>query len=62
LDGSILPGVTRDSILKLTKSNYPEVEVQERPFSIDEFFETYKKGNLVEVFMSGTAAVVSPVN
>ena len=36
--------------------------MQERPFSIAEFYETHKKGNLVEVFMSGTAAVITPVD
>ena len=57
-----MPGVTRDSILKLVKSNYSEVDVQERPFNIDEFLECHKYGKLAEVFMSGTAAIITSVD
>lgn len=59
LNGSILPGVTRDSVIQLCKSwNIP---VEERRISIDEIFEAHKNGTLEEVFGSGTAAVISPV-
>lgn len=59
LNGSILPGVTRDSVIKLCREwNLP---VEERKISIDEIFDTYKKGELEEVFGTGTAAVISPV-
>ena len=59
LNGSILPGITRKSIIELAKELGYEVE--ERKVSIDELFEAYDKGELTEVFGSGTAAVISPV-
>lgn len=59
LTGSILPGVTRRSVLALAKEWGWNVE--ERRISIDELFEAYENGDLKEVFGSGTAAVVSPV-
>lgn len=59
LNGSILPGVTRDSVIQLCKDwNIP---IEERRISIDEICEAHKKGILEEVFGSGTAAVISPV-
>ncbi len=59
LRGSILPGVTRDSVLKLgPKLGY---EVEERPITIDEVMETAKNGRMSEAFGCGTAAVISPV-
>lgn len=58
-NGTVLPGVTRDSILQLLKSwGY---EVEERPLSIDELMEAGKNGTLEEAFGTGTAAVISPV-
>ena len=59
LNGSILPGITRKSIIELAKELGYEVE--ERKVSIEELFEAYDKGELTEVFGSGTAAVISPV-
>ncbi|MBQ2603415.1 MAG: branched-chain amino acid aminotransferase [Acutalibacteraceae bacterium] len=59
LNGSILPGITRDSTIKLCKSwGY---EVEERRISVDELLEAQKTGKLEEVFGTGTAAVISPV-
>ncbi|MFV0342472.1 MAG: branched-chain amino acid aminotransferase [Anaerocolumna sp.] len=59
LNGSILPGVTRDSVISLCKKwNVP---VEERKISIDEIYEAHKNGTLEEAFGSGTAAVISPV-
>jgi branched-chain amino acid aminotransferase len=59
LTGSILPGVTRDSVLNILKAwNMNPVE---RLVSIDEVIEEYKKGNVLEVFGTGTAAVISAV-
>lgn len=59
LTGSILPGITRDSVLKLAKHlNIPAVE---RRISIDEVIEGAKSGRLKECFGTGTAAVISPV-
>ncbi len=59
LSGSILPGITRDSVIHLAKSW--GIEVQERPVSIDEIIEKADSGQLQESFGSGTAAVISPV-
>lgn len=59
LNGSILPGITRDSVLSIARSwNH---KVSERKISIDEIMEAHEKGALKEVFGSGTAAVISPV-
>lgn len=60
LNGSILGGITRDSILKLAK--HMGITVSERTLPIAEVFERSAKGELEEVFGSGTAAVVSPVS
>ena len=59
LAGTILPGVTRDSVIKIAK--HWGVKVSERPLSIDEVIGASKNGTLKEAFASGTAAVVSPV-
>ncbi|GME76038.1 unnamed protein product [Ambrosiozyma monospora] len=63
LDGTILEGVTRDSILTLCRErlNKDEWTISERYCSIDEVKEAASKGLLVEAFGSGTAAVVSPI-
>ena len=59
LNGSILSGITRDSVLKLATSlGY---EVQEKEIAIDDLMSDIKDGKLTEAFGSGTAAVVSPV-
>jgi len=59
LSGSILPGITRDSVIKLARSW--GVKVSERPISIDEVQAGIASGSLKEIFASGTAAVISPV-
>ncbi|MBQ2756878.1 MAG: branched-chain amino acid aminotransferase [Clostridia bacterium] len=59
LNGSILPGVTRNSVLQLLKSW--GVPCEERRVSVDELLEAQKNGKLEEVFGTGTAAVISPV-
>ncbi len=59
LSGSILPGVTRDSVIQLARDW--GLEIQERPISIEEVIEGLEKGELLEVFGTGTAAVISPV-
>ncbi|KAJ1919157.1 branched-chain-amino-acid transaminase bat2 [Tieghemiomyces parasiticus] len=60
LDGTILPGVTRDSILSLART-WGEFEVSERKLYMNELVEAERDGRLHEVFGSGTAAIVSPV-
>jgi len=59
LDGTILHGITRDSVITLLKDRGHKVE--ERKFSLDELRNAAKSGDLVEVFACGTAAVVTPV-
>ena len=59
LNGSILPGITRDSILKLAK--HMGYETEERRIAIQEIFDAAHSGKLDEAFGTGTAAVVSPV-
>jgi branched-chain amino acid aminotransferase len=63
LDGTILEGVTRDSILELARAKLDpkEWEINERYFTIHEVQERSEKGELVEAFGSGTAAIVSPI-
>lgn len=59
LNGSILHGITRDSVLKvLAKSPY---KFEERRISIDEVMEAAQSGRMTECFGVGTAAVISPV-
>ncbi len=60
LGGSILPGITRDSIMRLAKDVYG-VNVREERIAIDDIFKENESGGLEEVFGTGTAAVVSPV-
>jgi len=59
LNGSILPGITRDSVIALAK--HWNMKVTERKISIDEVFDAHGSGHLKEIFGSGTAAVISPV-
>ncbi|MFZ5569596.1 MAG: branched-chain amino acid aminotransferase [Thermodesulfobacteriota bacterium] len=59
LNGSILAGITRDSVLQLAKKW--GLKASERRIAIDEVFEAHRNGKLQEVFGSGTAAVISPV-
>ena len=59
LSGSILPGITRDSVLELGRSW--GMTVSERKISIDDVMAAHASGQLKEIFGSGTAAVISPV-
>lgn len=59
LTGSILPGITRDSVLTLLK-NWG-IQVTERKLGIQEVYDAHTQGKLSEVFATGTAAVISPV-
>ena len=60
LNGSILPGITRMSVLEILRSwGY---NVNERQISIDEIMEAHKKGTLVELFGTGTAAIISSIS
>ena len=59
LNGSILPGVTRNSCVELCK--LWGIPVEERKISVDELITAARDGSLEEVWGSGTAAVISPV-
>ncbi|WP_059102939.1 branched-chain amino acid aminotransferase [Shouchella shacheensis] len=59
LNGSILPGITRKSVLELLHDW--QIPVHERRISIDEIIGAHRSGTLEEVFGTGTAAVISPV-
>lgn len=59
LGGSILDGVTRDSVITLLREW--GFKVSERPLTMDEIVAAHGKGTLREVFGCGTAAVISPV-
>lgn len=59
LNGSILPGVTRDSVINLCK--HWNIPLEERKVSVDELITAAEDGSLEEVFGTGTAAVISPV-
>ena len=59
LSGSILGGITRDSVIRLVRSW--GIAVEERQISIDEVLEASQNGSLKESFATGTAAVISPV-
>ena len=59
LNGSILPGITRNSVIELCKEW--GLTVEERRVSAQELVDAYEAGTLEEVFGTGTAAVISPV-
>ncbi len=59
LNGSILPGITRDSVLTLARQLGYETE--EGRLAIADIFEDARAGRLTEAFGTGTAAVISPV-
>jgi branched-chain amino acid aminotransferase len=60
LSGSILPGITRDSVIRLAKEVFG-VPVREERIAIADIFKENETGGLEEAFGTGTAAVVSPV-
>jgi len=57
--GTILEGVTRNSVMTLLREK--GITVEERPISIDEIEEAYKNGKLTEAFGTGTAASIAPI-
>ncbi len=59
LSGSILAGVTRDTVIHLAR--HWGIKVTERPIEVTEVLDTVRSGEMVEVFGTGTAAVISPV-
>lgn len=59
LNGNVLPGVTRDSLLALAPSL--GLEPVERPIKLEEVYEGLDSGAVTEVFACGTAAVITPI-
>lgn len=59
LTGSILHGITRDSVIKLL--NHWDIPVIERKISMEELAQAHAEGRLEEAFGTGTAAVISPI-
>jgi branched-chain amino acid aminotransferase len=59
LSGTILPGITRDSVIRLATAAGRAVE--ERPFSFDEWRDGAASGEITEAFACGTAAVITPI-
>ena len=62
LDNSILPGITRLTILDLVSQLFPEIKVNVRPYSFTEFINDHEHGKLKEVFACGTAAIIGAVS
>jgi branched-chain amino acid aminotransferase len=59
LNGSILPGITRDSVLTIARDM--GITVEERRVAVEELIDAGRSGRLTEAFGTGTAAVISPV-
>lgn len=59
LSGSILPGITRQTVLELGRSL--GLRAEERRLSIDELIDAARRDKVSEAFGSGTAAVISPI-
>ncbi len=57
--GTILPGITRNTVIQLAKEW--GIPVEERDLSVKKVFKAAEEGKLTEVFATGTAAVISPV-
>jgi branched-chain amino acid aminotransferase len=60
LEGTILGGITRDSVIRL--GSHWGLRLKERRISMPEVLAAHAAGKLLEVFGSGTAAVISPVS
>jgi branched-chain amino acid aminotransferase len=60
LDGAILPGITRDSLIELGK--HLGIKVHERDMAVDELLAQIAAGKCSELFACGTAAIVSPIS
>lgn len=59
LEGTILAGITRKSVLELLE--HWDEKVEERRITIEELYQAYQKGQVKEAFATGTAAVISPI-
>jgi branched-chain amino acid aminotransferase len=59
LTGTLLPGITRDSLLQLAREQ--GFRAEERKITVDEWRTAIAEGRMTEVFACGTAAVITPV-
>jgi branched-chain amino acid aminotransferase len=59
LNGTILPGITRDCLITLAREE--GLTVREEPYAIDQWRADAQSGRLIEAFACGTAAVVTPI-
>ncbi|GGC71345.1 branched-chain amino acid aminotransferase [Hoyosella rhizosphaerae] len=59
LSGSLLPGITRESLIHLAED--AGIPVEERKISVDEVESGVRSGGITEIFACGTAAVITPV-
>ena len=57
--GTVLPGITRKSVIEMLKSW--NIEVEERLVTLEEILTGIKNGDVEEAWCCGTAAVISPV-
>jgi branched-chain amino acid aminotransferase len=60
LSGTILAGVTRDSVVKLLRAM--DIPVEERPITITEIIDAHRTGRLTESFGTGTAATIAHID
>jgi branched-chain amino acid aminotransferase len=60
LDGTILPGITRDSVLHLAREDKRFI-TNEKKISINDLVKAHKEKRIIEMFMCGTAVVVGPI-
>ena len=61
LDGTILGGIIRDSVITLTREYFPDIIVRETPTHKDDLIFLHENGLLEEVFVTGTAAVIGQI-
>lgn len=60
LDGTILPGITRDSVLQLAREDKRFI-TSEKKIPVGDVVKAHKEGRLIEIFMCGTAVVIGPI-
>lgn len=59
LQGTILPGITRDSVITLLQEW--QIPIEERPIALDEILDAHRQGKLQEAFGAGTAATIAQI-
>ena len=62
LDGTILPGITRDSVIKLCNYYYPGIKILEIDYNMEELIDDFNNNYITEIFGTGTAASIAPIN